>query len=54
MYIGGDGRLGDRLDGTFTFAVTGNQPHNIGIYSGSFSYIRTNTYNCGRSYNIYI
>lgn len=51
-YIGGDGRLGDRLDGTFTFAVTGNQPHNIGIYSGGYSYIRTNTYNCGRSYTI--
>lgn len=51
-YIGGDGRRGDHFDGTFTFTVTGNQPHNIGIYNDGFSYTRTNTYNCGRSYTI--
>ena len=51
-HIGGDGRRGDRLDGTFTFTVTGNQPHSIGIYSDGYSYTRTNTYNCGQSYNI--
>lgn len=53
-YIGGDGRLGDSLDGTFAFTVNGNQPHNIGIYSDGFRYTRTNTYNCARSYTIYI
>ncbi len=53
-YIGGDGRQGDRIDGTFTFAVTGNQPHNVRIYSDGFTYTRTNSYSCGRSYTIYI
>ncbi len=53
-YIGGDGRRGDHFDGTFTFTVTGNQPHNIRIYSDGFSYTRSNTYNCGRTYNLYI
>ena len=51
-HIGGDGRRGDRYDGTFTFTVTGNQPHSIGIYSEGYIYTRTNTYNCGQSYNI--
>ena len=50
--IGGDGRRGDSLDGTFTFTVTGNKAHSIKIYNNGFIYTRTNTYNCGRSYTI--
>ncbi len=30
-YIGSDGKSGDRLDGVYSFKVTGNQPHTIRV-----------------------
>jgi hypothetical protein len=51
-YIGGDGRRGDHFDGTFTFTVTGNQPHTIKVYNQGFSYTQTKTYNCGQTYTL--
>ncbi len=46
-YIGGDGRRGDHFDGTFSFTVTGNQPHTIKVYNQGFSYLQTKNYSCG-------
>ncbi|HSD58165.1 MAG TPA: hypothetical protein VLB04_08280, partial [Methanotrichaceae archaeon] len=46
-YIGGDGRRGDHFDGTFSFTVTGNQPHTIKVYNQGFSYSQTKNYSCG-------
>lgn len=51
-YIGGDGRRGDHFDGTFSFTVTGNQPHTIKVYNQGFSYTQTKTYNCGQTYTL--
>jgi hypothetical protein len=46
-YIGGDGRRGDHFDGTFSFTVSGNQPHTIKVYNQGFSYSQTKNYSCG-------
>jgi len=51
-YIGGDGRRGDHLDGTFSFSVSGNQQHTIKIQNEGFSYSQTKRYNCGNTYTI--
>ncbi len=46
-YIGGDGRRGDHFDGTFSFTVSGNRPHDIRVYNQGSSYTQTKTYSCG-------
>ena len=51
-YIGGDGRRGDPLDGTFAFTVTGTKSHTITVNNEGFSNTQTNTYRCDRTYTI--
>ena len=53
-YIGGDGSSGDRMDGTFAFTVTGNQPHTINVYDQGFMWAQTNIYNCGQTYTLHV
>lgn len=49
--VGGDGH-GNPLDGSFSFAVSGNRQHTIRIYSNGFSYSQTKFYSCGDKYTL--